>query len=196
MPVVFQTKCTPPQRRFVDLYIQYGRDYVRAYSESRDHPLKMEGRKLKAKAQAYLKSLTIRNLMKEMDAHALAAIEVKQAYAMDNTLDKYGISKERIMAELAKIAFANAGDVMSWGPDGVIVKASEDLTPDAMAAVGEVVESGGGEKSPTHIKVKLLDKRQALIDLGKELGMFNPISKVEHKGEVKVAAAQFIIEGR
>lgn len=195
MPVVFETRSSVIQRKFVELYIQYGRDFVKAYVDSRTVPVKLEGRKLRAKAQAYLKSNTIRRLMEEMDAKALANIEVKNQYGMANAIEKYGITKERIMIELASIAFAKPSDVMEWGPDGVKIKDSSELTPEQLAAVGEVSESsGGGKDNPiVHVKIKMLDKQQALINLGKELGMFS--QKVEHKGEVAVAA-KFIVEGR
>lgn len=98
------------------------------------------------------------------------------------------------MSELAKIAFAQQTDVMSWGPNGVVVKSSDELG-DAASAVGEVIQSGGGDDSPVVMKIKLLDKRQALIDLGREIGMFQ--QQVQHKGQVAVAVgAKFIVEGK
>ena len=60
--------------------------------------------------------------------------------------------------------------MFSWGPDGVTLRDSEELTDDEASVVSEVsqttTENGGS------IKAKLLDKIKALELLGKHLGMF------------------------
>ncbi len=74
--------------------------------------------------------------------------------------EKTQITAERVLAELGKLGFANMEDYVEWGPDGVTLKASEDLTPDMAAAVSEVSETIG-EKGGS-IKFKLHDKRGAI----------------------------------
>ena len=67
---------------------------------------------------------------------------------------------DRIVAELAKIAFGDARRVMSWGPGGVVLRESADLNDDEAAIVSEVTETttatGGSMKVKTHDKLSAL----------------------------------------
>lgn len=89
------------------------------------------------------------------------------------------ITQDRVLAELAKIAFADQRAVMEWGPNGVRLRDSTLLSDDEAAIVSEVSESvtasGGTLKLKTH------DKVGALKLLGEHLGMFK--QKVEVTGE-------------
>jgi phage terminase small subunit len=103
-------------------------------------------------------------------------IEVK---ATEKAVNKLAISKEKVLAELAKIAFADAGDYFDWGPDGVTVKNKSELTAEQRVVVSEVSQTVT-EKGGT-IRVKLHDKRAALVDLGKHLGIFREIHELTGK---------------
>ncbi len=74
--------------------------------------------------------------------------------------DANEVTVERIVAELAKIAFGDARRVMSWGPDGVVLRDSGDLEDDEAAIVSEVTETttatGGSLKVKTHDKLSAL----------------------------------------
>jgi phage terminase small subunit len=83
---------------------------------------------------------------------------------------RHEVTVDRIVAELAKIAFANAHDFFEWGPDGVTVRPSDELTEDQRAVVCEVSQTKTLEGGT--IRVKLSDKQAALEKLGKHLGMF------------------------
>jgi len=91
------------------------------------------------------------------------------ARAIDEAMSKGpGVTRARIVDELAKIAFANAKTYFQWGPDGVTVKDSEDLDDDAAVVVSEVshtITPTGGT-----IRVKLSDKQGALDKLTRILG--------------------------
>jgi hypothetical protein len=71
------------------------------------------------------------------------------------------ITRERIMNELAKIAFADPRDVMKWGPEGLTLLDSDQLSEDGIATVAEVCETrtkdGGSLRLKMHDKVKALD---------------------------------------
>jgi hypothetical protein len=182
------------QRRVLARYLENGGDKVDAYYNGLN---KTPNPKLGAQAQRsiaykYFRTTTMKALMHDADLKTKVAMERKSEAGLETAIEKYGITRDRILAELAKIAFATQTDVASWGPDGVIIKDSKDIG-DAAGAVAEVSQSGGGEKSPVSVKVKLHDRRQALIDLGKEIGMFS--DKVEHKGTVMVGA-KFIVTDR
>jgi len=97
---------------------------------------------------------------------------------------KIGLTVERIVAELARIGFSDIREVVQWrssatetqgesaGPNvrmGNVVelKNAADLSPEVAAAIAEVSKLPNGG-----LRVKLHDKRAALVDLGKHLGMF------------------------
>lgn len=81
-----------------------------------------------------------------------------------------GVTQTRIVDELARIAFANAGDYFEWGPEGVVIRPSETLTEEQRSVITEVsqtITDAGGT-----IRIKLSDKQAALEKLGKVVGMF------------------------
>jgi phage terminase small subunit len=80
------------------------------------------------------------------------------------------VTQERVIAELATIAFSNIGDIASWGPEGVSVKSANELSPEILASVADVSKSSGKEGGM--VRVKLYDKLKALELLGKHLGLF------------------------
>ena len=97
-----------------------------------------------------------------------AAISAKQRERSART----GVTADRVMMEIARIAFADPRAVMSWGPDGVALRNSSDLSDDEAAAVAEVSEtwtdSGGGSR-----KVKMHDKVAALEKLARHIGLYD-----------------------
>lgn len=117
----------------------------------------------------------------EQGARLLANVSVQAAITerMKARQERTEITQDRVLAELAKIAFGDQRRVMTWGPTGVKLRDSEQLTGDEAAIVAEVSESvtaaGGSLKLKTH------DKVGALKLLGEHLGMFK--QKVELTGK-------------
>lgn len=99
--------------------------------------------------------------------------------AMKDRQERTGVTQDRVIAELARIAFGDQRSVMEWGPSGVKLRDSKSLTDDQAAMVAEVSESvtanGGTLKLKTH------DKVGALKLLGEHLGMFK--QKMEVTGQ-------------
>lgn len=92
------------------------------------------------------------------------------------------VTVERVVRELAKIGFSDIRNVVNWGDavgvkdletgevmitNGVALVSASDLDGDAAACIAEISQTREGV-----MKVKLHDKRAALVDLGKHLGMF------------------------
>ena len=84
-------------------------------------------------------------------------IEKAQAKRAERT----EVTADRVVTELAKIAFADPRDLMEWGPDGLVLKDCRTIPDAAAATVSEVSESKDG------IKLKKLDKLKALELLGR-----------------------------
>lgn len=84
---------------------------------------------------------------------------------------KCEVTVEGITNELKSLAFSNMSNYVDFGPVGVTLKEMSEMTPEQTAAIQEVSHNfnaeGGGQ-----VKFKLADKRAALVDLGKHLGMF------------------------
>lgn len=85
-----------------------------------------------------------------------------------------------IVSEIAKIARANARDVLSFGPGGVVLKDSDDLDDEVMAAISSA--SSTDTKFGTSISIKMHDKNAALFKLAEVAGIAKA-SKVEHTGK-------------
>lgn len=106
----------------------------------------------------------------------------------EKVVERAVISKEQVLEELAKIGFANMKDYSRITDDGEPFIDLSEMTRDQAAAVQqfsiEDYKEGRGKDARDIRKVtfKLYDKRAALVDIGKHLGMF--VEKVEHSGKV------------
>ncbi len=166
-------KLTPKQSAFVRAYLETANAseaYRRAYN-----PKKMSSNAIKVEACRLL-------------SHPIVALTVNAA--QEKIAAKHGVTVERIISELAKIGFSDIRKVVKWGsrratpdPDSqpsinadgsveievtnsVELIPSEDVDDDTAGAIAEISEGQHG------IKIKLHDKKGALVDLGKHLGMF------------------------
>ena len=99
--------------------------------------------------------------------------------AMDAQMIRTTVTADKLIAELANIAFSRPTAVMTWGPDGVILKDSSTMSADDVALVSEVSETKGTDKGGGSMRVKLHDKMKALELLGKHLGIFQDVSRIQ-----------------
>jgi phage terminase small subunit len=90
--------------------------------------------------------------------------DLKEAIA-----ERTSVTADKVRKELARHAFTNMRDFVEWGPNGVTLKSSEDLSEDDAAAVTEVSESFG-EDGRT-LKFKLGHKDSALKLLAQHIGL-------------------------
>ena len=93
------------------------------------------------------------------------------ARAMAERSKRTGVNQDRVVLELARIAFVNPQNLID--PEDASVRA--DATEDDLACIQSVkVKIMDGEKgTSTEREVKLNDKMKALELLGKHLGMWN-----------------------
>lgn len=122
--------------------------------------------------------------------HLLKVPEIMAAVA--KALKQYEITKDRILGEIARSAFANMQDYTRVDADGKPVLDLSSITRDQFAAVAEITEdttggSGDGERRLVlRTKLRLHDKTKNLELLGKHLKLF--IDKVEHSADDSLAA--------
>ena len=105
-------------------------------------------------------------------------IQARIAKAMAERSRRTGVNADRVIMELAKIAFVNASDVID--ADTATVKA--DALPEDTAAIQSVKVKTFGEDGLER-EVKMADKLRALELLGRHLGMFK--DKVELSGSLE-----------
>ncbi|MGE8323996.1 MAG: terminase small subunit [Pseudomonas sp.] len=108
------------------------------------------------------------------------------------------ITQEMVLKELAKIGFSDIRKVVRWGETmvrmaGADDEGAEDMVPyhglalidsteiddDTAAAIAEVSQGRDG------LKVKLHDKKGALVDIGRHLGMFSAPGHADLDVELK-----------
>lgn len=144
------------------------------------------------------------NLTKPNIAEAIAAARAEQSA-------RTGITADRVLAELAKIGFADIRKAVRWSSNVAVAAPDErsideileegpgelrhaitnqvelidsaDIDDDTAAAIAEVSMTDKGS-----LKVKFHDKKGALTELGRHLGIFT--DKVEHSGGVIVEIAE------
>ena len=137
-----------------------------------------------------------------------ARVQARVTELLELGAKRAAITVERVAVELAKIGFADIRNAVKWSNqlrptnmgdavDSVIAKArgdapidmdaeevlesavllvpSDQIDDDTAAAIAEVSQGQHG------VKIKFHDKKGALTDLGKMLGMF--VDKVEHTGK-------------
>ena len=105
-------------------------------------------------------------------------IQARIAKAMAERSRRTGVNADRVVMELAKIAFVNAKDVINT--ETATVKAG--ALPEDTAAIQSVKVKTFGEDGLER-EIKMADKLKALELLGKHLGMFK--DKVELSGSLE-----------
>jgi phage terminase small subunit len=111
------------------------------------------------------------------------AIRAEIEARLASTFDRYAITSERIIRELAKIGFGNIDDFVAVQADGSLVVDFGTATREQMASLKsiEVDERtiDGAAAGVRKIKISMSDKRQALMDLAK-LARMLPADRHEH----------------
>ncbi len=87
-----------------------------------------------------------------------------------NRSKRTGINQDRVIRELARIAFVNANDVINMDEATLKADASEDDTATIASVKVKTIPTKDGEG--VEREIKLADKLKALELLGKHLGMF------------------------
>jgi phage terminase small subunit len=108
---------------------------------------------------------------------------------MDKRASKTGITAERVLAEIAKLAFFDPRKLFDDAGRPIHISQLDDDTAAAVSGL-DVVTQGNSEVGIAEIlKVKLADKGQNLERLGRHLKLFT--DKVEMSGAMTVVVKDF-----
>lgn len=122
----------------------------------------------------------------QIGSENLSKLVIRKAIerAMAEQSKRTGVTADRVIRELARIAFVNPNDVIDTRTGGI----RRDATPDDLAAVQavKVKEMELDTGSSVEREVRLNDKLRALELLGKHLGMFKDKLDVGVDGELKI----------
>lgn len=122
----------------------------------------------------------------EQGARLLAnvSIQTELQKAMAARSKRTGISQDRVVQELARIAFVNPKDVIDTKTGEVV----ENASPDDLACIQSVkVKTMDGDKGFSEEReIKLNDKLRALEMLGKHLGMWNDKVNLDVDAELSI----------
>jgi phage terminase small subunit len=125
-------------------------------------------------------------------------IQAAIAKGMQARSGRTEITQDMVLRELAKIGFSDIRKVVRWGetqvrmvdgeddgPEdmvpyhGLVLIDSTDIDDNTAGAIAEVSQGRDG------LKVKLHDKKGALVDIGRHLGMFAAPAHAELDAELK-----------
>lgn len=164
-------KLTPKQKRFVEEYL-------------------IDLNATQAAIRAGYSQRTARQIGEENLSKPDIFFAVQEAQAKRS--ERTEITQDMVLQELAKIGFSDIRKIVRWGETMVRMETDKDgndvvvpyhglalidsteIDDATAAAISEVAEGRNG------LTVKLHDKKGALVDIGRHLGMFK--DRVEHSG--------------
>lgn len=112
------------------------------------------------------------------------------AERMQARQERTEITQDRVLEELAAIAFARATDYAEVKDDQVFIKDTAGLSENQIKAIAGIKQGKFG------IEVKLSDKEKALELLGRHLGMFKDRVEVSGLEEEKTKLSDLIRQMR
>ena len=152
--------------KFIEEFIRNGRNATEAYMTTIPDSVNISRSHARRVACAIINEPKWKKRLAALDAKALALVETK-----------HGITTERVLTELARIAFADPRTVIGYDADGrlSVVSASKDLSDDVAASIA------GIEPSEYGLKIKFHSKLDALNALAKHLGLLEKSAGVSDK---------------
>jgi len=136
---------TPRQQRFVEEYL----------ADANGH---------QAALRAGYKPRSARQAVTQLLKQPEVAEAIRQGMAA--RAERMRITTDRVLLEIARIAFADIGRIADWGPDGLTLAPKSAITEDDRAAIAEL---GAGSAGP---RLRLHNKQRALENIARHLGLF------------------------
>lgn len=144
--------------------------------------------------QAAIRAGYSKKTAKQMGAENLTKPDIAAAVAesQQKRSERTQITQDRVLAEYAKLAFADIRKAVKWGESVAVVTegeggedinlrhsvallSSSDIDDDTACAISEVSQGKDG------LRLKMHDKKGALDSVARHLGMFK--DKIEHTGK-------------
>jgi phage terminase small subunit len=98
----------------------------------------------------------------------LPAVKAALDAAIAARAERTRVTADRVIAEYARLAFADMRRYAEWNADGIKLRPHTSLSADDAAAVVELIPVGAAGRA----RIKLHDKRPALDALARHLGLF------------------------
>jgi len=99
-------------------------------------------------------------------------VQVAIRDAMDARARRTGVTSDRVVEELAAIAFSDMRKILDFGPDRVRLRPASSMSAFDRAAI-KSISVRIGRRGCGHVRVRLHDKFAALLMLERHLGMDN-----------------------
>jgi len=136
--------------------------------------------------QAAIRSGYSRPTARVQASQLLTNLNIKRAVreiAEHNCKISADVSRERVLLEIARLAFYNPTDFMEWsvdefGRDVFRLKDSSMLTEAQAACIQSITQTNAG------ISIKFYDKKGSLELLARHMGMLNDKLSINHTGTV------------
>jgi phage terminase small subunit len=149
------TELSPKQTRFCEEYLidlNASQAYIRAGYRCTAKTANVESCKLLAKPN----------------------IQARVKQLQEEQQQRTEITADRVISELAAIAFTNLSDVCQWDAKQIKLKDSETLTPAQSAAIQSISITPG--KYGNSVSVKMQNKDSAIEKLGRYMGLFSDLN--------------------
>jgi phage terminase small subunit len=153
-------KLTEKQAKFLKIYLANGRNGADAYKTAYD--TKMSPQNCSVEANKLLRNPKI--------APYVERAEERLEVGLERAIESYGVSRERNVAELARMAYANMADYTRLVGSERVTDLSQ-ASRDQLAALQEITvedfTEGRGEhkRDVRRVRVKLHDKKAAIAEL-------------------------------
>jgi phage terminase small subunit len=107
----------------------------------------------------------------ELQERAVKVVEKAEEKALERTIEKEAASRERVLAQWARIAFFDLRKAVTWNGGTVSLTGSDELDDDTALAISEVKQGKEG------VSIKAVDRVAALTALSKHFGIFQDEQK-------------------
>jgi len=107
--------------------------------------------------------------------------------ALDARAERLRVTADRVLLELARVAFSDIGRIIDWSGDALIVRPPGKLSPDDRATIAEIEVAVG--TPGLGARIRLHDKQRALAILARHVRLYGPFA-ISPTTESPAAAAE------
>ncbi|MFE4201110.1 terminase small subunit [Aneurinibacillus aneurinilyticus] len=122
----------------------------------------------------------------------LGNVRVQQAIesAMQAREKRTGITADKVLEQIAKIAFVDLRDIVTWDEGKIVIRPSEEIDGTVLAEISETVSESGTVRK----RVKVNDRMRALDMLAKHTGLLDEHRRKLDEARNKRAAEKHALD--